>query len=116
MANKTNIPLEYYQLAFDQAPVHFIFTDPDGKILSANPEVKKVTGYSLKEVIGSTPRLWGGQMSKAFYQKLWRTIKTEKKPFHGFITNKRKNDQLYQAEVWISPVLNQKKNFSDILE
>jgi signal transduction histidine kinase len=44
-------------------------------------------------------------MPKEFYEEFWMTIKTEKKNYAGEITNKRKNGNLYQAEIRVSPVL-----------
>lgn len=45
-------------------------------------------------------------MSQEFYEDLWRTIKIEKKPFVGEITNKRKDGTPYQALSSISPIMN----------
>lgn len=99
------LPPLYYELALDHAPIHIIFTDPDGIIQFANPAVSRITGYSHKEIIGKRPSLWGGQMPKTFYKKLWHTIKDERRPYHGKIINQRKNGEIYDAEVWIAPVL-----------
>lgn len=98
--------LQQFRLAVDNASDHIIITDPDAKILYANKGVSKITGYSKEELIGSTPALWGGQMPKAFYENMWRTIKVEKKSFVGELTNKRKDGQLYEAEFSVSPILN----------
>jgi hypothetical protein len=45
-------------------------------------------------------------MPKKFYDKMWRTIKTDKQPFVGELKNKKKNGQIYDAEFSISPILN----------
>ncbi len=97
--------LQQFRLAVDNASDHIIITDPDAKILYANKGVSEITGYSSEELIGSTPALWGGQMPKSFYEKMWHTIKVDKKPFVGELTNKRKNGQLYEAEFSVSPIL-----------
>lgn len=99
--------LEQFRLAVDNASDHIIITDPNSKIIYANRGVEKITGYSMKELIGSTPALWGKQMPKEFYEKMWHTIKVDKQPFVGELTNKRKSGQQYQAEFSVSPILNE---------
>lgn len=81
-----------------------VITDPDGVILYANGAVEAVTGYSLSEVLGNKPSLWGKQMPKEFYQNLWHIIKDEKKPTKAIVKNKRKDGTLYYAKLCISPV------------
>jgi signal transduction histidine kinase len=55
-----------------------------------------------------TKKLWGGLMDKNFYEKMWHTIKVDKKPFAGEIDNKRKNGELYTAFASITPILDRK--------
>ncbi len=84
-----------------------IITDPDGRIVHINHITTAVTGYTLDEAIGQRPSdLWGGQMTAEFYVSLWRTIKEEKKPFIGRITNKNKHGDMYDVEMTITPILN----------
>lgn len=83
-----------------------IITDPEGIITYANKAAEKNTGYRSETLIGKKPTLWGNQMDDEFYKKLWKTIKYDKKPFWGEVTNKRKSGELYEAEMNISPILN----------
>jgi PAS domain S-box-containing protein len=72
---------------------------------------ERITGYSKKEMLGKkSGDLWGGKMDKAFYQKMWKTIRQEKKVFVGELTNKRKNGEKYEVQLRISPVLDEKGN------
>jgi len=80
-------------------------TDKNGVIIYVNGMAEKITGYKKEMLLGNTPRLWGRQMDEEFYKKFWETIKEDKKPFQGEVTNKRKNGELYEAEVNISPIL-----------
>ena len=98
--------LQKFKLAIENTSQHIIITDPDGIILYANPAVTEVTGYTHAEIVGSTPSLWGQQMPKEFYTKMWQTIKTERHTFTGEIQNKRKNGEYYVAFTTISPVVN----------
>ena len=97
--------LEMYKRAVEYATNHIVITDPDGKILFANKGVEKITGFTNAEVIGQTPRLWGKQMDKDFYEQFWHVIKEEKKPFVGEIRNKRKNGEVYWATASVSPII-----------
>ena len=96
-----NSDLEKFKLAVENASDHVIIAGPDGNILYANLAAEKITGYSVAEMIGKTPRLWGGQMPVEFYQQLWKTIKEDKKLFTGEINNKRKSGEIYQSAVSI---------------
>lgn len=82
-----------------------IVTNPEGVILYTNGAVQRTTGYSLSEVIGQKPSLWGGQMSPEFYKVLWHTIKVKKESCKVTVRNKRKDGTLYDALLQISPVL-----------
>jgi PAS domain S-box-containing protein len=97
--------LEKFKLAVDNASDHVIITDTNGIVLYANHAVTLVTGYAPKEVVGSKSSLWGKQMSKSFYETLWRTIKIDKKPFRGEVTNKKKWGEIYTADAYIAPIL-----------
>ncbi len=94
-----------YKLALEHATNHIVITDPDGTILFANKGVENITGFSKEEVIGKTPRLWGRQMDKEFYEAFWHMIKDERKPFTGELRNKRKNGEVYWATASVSPIV-----------
>ena len=94
--------------AFDLLPDHVVVTDLDGLIIYVNKAVREQTGYDANEVIGKNPgKLWGGQMSKEFYEKMWQTIKVDKKPFVGEVKNKRKDGSFYWQELMVYPVLDE---------
>lgn len=92
--------------ALESSSNHIVITDTDGKIIYANKAVSTITGFLPEEILGSTPRLWGGLMDQSFYEQFWDTIKNKKKPFYGEITNKRKSGELYTAVSRVSPILN----------
>ena len=98
---------EKYKVAIESSTNHIIITDANAVILFANKAAQKVTGYSLTEMIGNTPRLWGSQMPPDFYKNMWETKKNKKKPFVGEVTNMRKDGELYTAIARISPILDE---------
>lgn len=99
--------LKKFKLALDNASDQVYITDPEGIMLYANAAIEKVSGYKPEEAIGKKAgALWKTPMPLPYYQKLWHTIKVEKKVFLGEIQNRRKNGQLYTAMLNISPVVN----------
>lgn len=94
-------------MAIQNSTNHTIITDINGVVLFANKAACEITGYSEKEILGNTPRLWGGMMSSEFYKNVWTKIQ------EGFttsteITNRRKNGETYYAIVHISPIRDSK--------
>ena len=103
--------LEKFKLATDNASDQIVITDPEGITLYINPATERLTGYETKEIMGKkVGTLWGSLMPKEFYQDMWKTIKTDKRIFIGELRNRRKNGELYDAELRISPVLDKKNN------
>src|SRR3989344_4685850 len=95
--------------SFDYIQDHVVVTDSHGNILYANKAMEEMTGFKQEDVIGKNPGdLWGGGMSEDFYQKMWHTIKVEKKKFIGKVKNKRKNGQEYMQDLRVYPVLDDK--------
>lgn len=95
--------LEKFKLAVDNASDQIIITDYQDKIIYANPATVEATGYSLQEMTGKTPALWGDQMNL----ELFELIKNRKGIKFGEFSNVRKNGEHYPAEVSISPIINQ---------
>ncbi|USN53145.1 MAG: PAS domain S-box protein [Candidatus Nomurabacteria bacterium] len=105
--------LKKFGLAVDQASDQIVITNPDGIIVYANDATTKITGFSANEIIGKKAggrELWGGLMPKAFYSKFWTTIFQKKLTFKGEVKNKRKNGEIYEASVTVSPVLDDDNN------
>jgi PAS domain S-box-containing protein len=100
----SNEGVNYFKSIVEQSLTHIIVTDIEGVIIYANRAAEKLTGYTFDEMTGQTPRLWGGLMPKEFYVKMWQTIKVDKVPFKGEITNRKKDGTFYRAIATITPV------------
>lgn len=100
---------QYVQsVALNAAANGIIITDCHGVICWANPSVSRMTGYSLKELVGHHTRiLKSGQHEPSFYKDIWDTVLAGKTWF-GSITNKRKDGSLYYEEQHIAPVISEK--------
>ncbi|MBI5637908.1 MAG: PAS domain S-box protein [Nitrospinae bacterium] len=83
-----------------------IITDAAGNIIYANPAFEKITGYTVVEAIGKTPRfLKSGRQTPDFYTHLWQTI-TAGRTWEGILVNRKKNGALYEERASISPIVN----------
>ncbi|MEK7635091.1 MAG: MASE3 domain-containing protein [Patescibacteria group bacterium] len=102
--------LGIFQKAIDGAFTHIVITNEKATILYANKAVEEITGFTKEEIIGKNPSLWGKQMPDSFYKDFWKTIKEDKKTFAGEIINKRKDGTLYDADIRVSPILDDKGN------
>lgn len=105
LAKQMTQDLQKYKLALDSASNHIVITDINGVVVYANKSVQNLTGYDLSEILGKTPRLWGGKMGKDFYENFWNEIKTHKKVFSGLFSNRRKNGEIYSAQATVSPII-----------
>lgn len=103
---KLAVEIHPLQAAFDQMEDHVVITDLNANIIYANKAVEKHTGFSVWEILGKNPAdLWGGRMTKEFYEQMWYRIKVEKKPFIGEVENRRKDGSIYWQELRVSPIL-----------
>ncbi len=97
--------LDYLQSkALDAAANGIVITDVNGNIVWANPAVTQLTGYSLAELLGQTPRLLkSDKMEPELYQEMWKTI-LDGRVWHGDVINRRKDGSLYYEDMTITPV------------
>ena len=101
---------DHLRLALDNSSYHIVLADSNGTIVYANHGTEIITGFSIEEILGNTPRLWGGLMDNNFYKSLWKTIKENGKTFAGEVKNRRKNGNVYFARIKISPFFDPKNN------
>jgi PAS domain S-box-containing protein len=80
-------------------------TDVDGKIIYVNPAFEKASGFSKEEILGRNPNVFSsGKHPKAFWKKMWDTIK-EGKVWVGEIENRRRSGEPFFTQLLISPIL-----------
>jgi len=90
-------------------------TDARGRIEYVNPRFCDMTGYSIDEVLGQTPRiLKSDRTSQNTYQELWSTVLNHQK-WRGSLYNRRKNGSHYWALQSISPVHDEQGNLVNIV-
>lgn len=101
--------LRLQSAALEASANAIVITDRQAVILWANPAFTALTGYSLEEAIGCNPRdlVKSGVQSQEFYQALWDTILSGR-VWHGTLVNRRKDGMLYNEEMTITPVPDEK--------
>jgi diguanylate cyclase (GGDEF)-like protein/PAS domain S-box-containing protein len=81
-----------------------ILTDLCARIISVNGAFTRITGYTLDEVRGQTPRiLSSGKHDRPFFQALWRLL-SEQGSWQGEIWNRRKNGEIYPEWLTLNTV------------
>lgn len=102
-------------LAIEQSPTMFVITDTEGRIEYVNKKFTEITGYTLEDVKGETPRiLKSGETSTEIYKQLWDTIKSGKE-WRGEFHNKKKNGDLYWEMNSISSVKDEQGKITHFL-
>lgn len=86
-----------------------LITDVQGNIVRANKMFSSITGYSMDELIGQTPRILNsGRQSKAFYEKMWQQL-LRTGFWSGEIRNKNKEGHVNPCRMTITAVKNERQ-------
>jgi PAS domain S-box-containing protein len=102
--NAAEVELQTQHSALEAAANAIAIVDRNGTIEWVNQAFTRLTGFARDEAIGQNPRvLKSGTHGPEFYQHMWRTV-TSGSVWQGTLTNKRKDGQLYQEEMTITPV------------
>ena len=85
-----------------------LITDLAGTVIFVNTAFERLTGYAGSEIMGQSTRvLRSGQNSPTLYKEMWKTI-LDGGTWRGELVNRRKDGSLYDEEMTISPVRNEK--------
>ena len=104
-AQTAELPPEAYRQAVDQADLAISITDTHANILFANEAFARVTGYSVDEIVGQNESVLSNRTSpEGVYRALWDELAAQR-PWSSKLLNRRKNGEVYLAELTISPVL-----------
>jgi len=90
----------------EQSPNIIVITDIKGGIEYVNPKFTQVTGYSLEETLGQSPRILKTcETPQETYRQLWKTI-TSGQEWRGEFCNMKKNGELFWESAFILPIKN----------
>jgi diguanylate cyclase (GGDEF)-like protein/PAS domain S-box-containing protein len=101
-----------FQAALNQSYNSVVITDAsitgDGPhIVYANPSFEKMTGYSVNELIGKSPKILQGPLTDSSVIEEMRICMRSGKYFEGSTINYNKNGRPYNVEWSISPIKDQ---------
>lgn len=97
-------PRLFYEVV-EQSAVAISITDSKAKILYANPQFSRVTGYELEDVVGRNESILSDKVTpRIVYETMWGRL-LQRKPWSGVLVNRRKTGERYLAELTIAPVL-----------
>lgn len=104
---QAEMELRKLSMAVEHSPASTFITDANGVFEYVNPKFVEVTGYTMEEVAGKTPRvLKSGDIPDEAYAEFWRSI-SGKNQWFGEFRNRRKNGELYWDKMSVTPILNQ---------
>ncbi len=104
---RTNQILQQYKNTVDS---NYIVskTNKEGYITYSNSQFEKISGYKKEELIGQSHNIIRHpEVSKDVFEKMWHTLKVEKKVWIGKIKNQSKNGNTYYVDTIINPILDE---------
>ena len=90
--------------ALEQSGDAVIITDHERRIEYVNPAFERITGYAAAEVIGKTPRMLRSGRTDPGVRARFEAAIAAGEPFHGVFVNRRRNGELYYADMSMGPV------------
>ncbi|HZF70662.1 sensor domain-containing diguanylate cyclase [Sulfuricurvum sp.] len=112
---QTDFHLLRLSKALEESGDTVVITDLQGKIEYVNRAFEQQSGYLAEEVIGQTPNiLRSGEHHGSFYQHLWDTILSGE-TYQGVLTNKRKDETLYNEFKTIVPLKNKRQELTSFI-
>ncbi len=103
MIKQAEVNLRIAATAFESHEAMSV-TDGQGVILRINRAFTCLTGYTIEEAVGQTPRLLNsGRHDGDFYREMWETIHRTG-GWRGEIWNRRKNGEVYPQWLTIAAV------------
>ncbi len=95
-----------YTLLVEKGPYLVIITNKDKKIEFINQNMEKTSGYTLEEVKGKNPSIFGsGQTQYKTYNTLWKNL-YKGIPGSGKMINRAKDGKLFHVNSFITPIFN----------
>jgi diguanylate cyclase (GGDEF)-like protein/PAS domain S-box-containing protein len=105
---KSKKEIELASKVFENTQEGILISDENNTIIKVNDAYTKITGFTEEELVGNNPRaINSGWQNDEFYQTMWDSI-SEKGYWSGELLDRKKDGTLFQAELSISTVRNDK--------
>ncbi|OAZ03716.1 PAS domain-containing protein [Flavobacterium succinicans] len=85
-----------------------VVTDVNLKIVFASNNLTKMNGYTEKEVLGNSPKMFHGAKTNQLISRQIREKIDQKLPFESKVINYKKNGKTYDCLIRSYPVFNKK--------
>jgi len=109
---KQDEALRLSSAVFNSSREGIIITDTSRRIISVNPAMEQLFGYSKEELIGQTPSLLrSGRHSPEFYQQMWSMLE-QQRYWQGEVVNRRKDGETLPLQLSISAVFDEQQKVS----
>ena len=103
-ALKQNLPVTDIEVFLNESRPIVTRTDLQGKILYANPEFIRISGFTENELLGKDHNIVRHpSMPPAAFADLWSTIKRGQ-AWQGLVKNRCKDGAFYWVKAYVSPV------------
>ncbi len=115
ITDKRKAESERLQLAsvIEQAKEAIFITDLEGKIIYANAHYHGITGYTISETLGSTPRILQNEAhNRNKPSQIWDTI-SKGNIWSGTFINKRKDGSEYHESATIFPIKDESSHITN---
>lgn len=97
---------------FSASAEGILITDANQRIISVNPALETITGYSSEEVIGNQPSMFkSGRHDKDHYLEMWQHIEKDGY-WRGEIWNRRKSGEIFPEWLTVTAVKDDEGNVS----
>nr|WP_315175028.1 PAS domain-containing protein [uncultured Flavobacterium sp.] len=113
--NRLNTILAQYTSEFNNESLRnslleevVVVTDTNLKIVFASNNLSKMNGYTEKEVIGNSPKMFHGPKTNAVTSRHIRNKINQKLPFESEVINYKKNGKTYDCLIRSYPIFNKK--------
>jgi aerotaxis receptor len=101
---RLNLPVVDAEFDYPETQTLVSITDPQGRIVHANPAFVAVSGYTQDELMGQPHNLIRHpDMPEAAFADLWATIQAGK-PWSAVVKNRRKDGRHYWVQANVTPV------------
>ena len=101
---KNNQFITNNEIAFPKERYLVSKTDLQGRIVSANDEFIRISGFTREELIGKSHNIVRHpDMPKQLFVDLWQTLKRGD-PWRGLVKNRAKNGDYYWVDAFIAPI------------
>ncbi|MFT4927772.1 MAG: diguanylate cyclase (GGDEF)-like protein/PAS domain S-box-containing protein, partial [Phenylobacterium sp.] len=102
--NQAKQELQLAASVFKETAEAIIICDKQQRMLRVNPAFTRITGYSAKEAIGQTPKLFtSDRHSRGFYQSFWQIVDATGS-WQGEVWDKRKDGKVFPCWQTITAV------------